>query len=159
MVVIVFFEVLQTLSIENAALFACILWSIWKQRNNKMWNDIVDKECCVLECASSLLYDWKAAKNASDLKFSVIGSNNEQQQTSVVKLKKPSLGIVKCNIDTFVHAKTEWFEPKCDVHIGEALGLLSARHWVHELQLGPIDFELDSKKVVDNFNYSNHDNT
>jgi len=35
------------------------------------------------------------------------------------------------------------------VHIGEALGLLSTIQWMHELRLGPIDFELDSKKVVD----------
>jgi hypothetical protein len=60
---------------------------------------------------------------------------------------------------TFVLAKTEWFDPKCDVHIGEALGLLLALHCAHELQLGPIDFELDTKKVVDHFNSSNHDNT
>jgi hypothetical protein len=119
-----------------------------------VWNDIVDTQCVVLERASSLLYDWKAVKNASGLKLSVIGSNMQQQQTRVVKWKKPSLGRMKCNIDasfpnhdnrvgigmrirddegTFVLAKTEWFEPKCDVHIGEALGLLSALHWVHEL--------------------------
>lgn len=42
-----------------------------------------------------------------------------------------------------------WFEPICDVHIGEALRLLTALKWVHELSLEPIDFELDVKKVVD----------
>jgi len=47
--------------------------------------------------------------------------------------------------------RMECFEHKHEVHIGEALGLLSALQWVHELRLGPIDFELDSKKVVDNF--------
>jgi hypothetical protein len=58
--------------------------------------------------------------------------------------------------------------PICDVHNGEALGLLSALKWmhelnlvpvdlgllsalkwVHELNLVPVDFELDSTKVVD----------
>jgi len=47
--------------------------------------------------------------------------------------------------------RTECFEHKHEVHIREALGLLSALQWVHELRLGPIDFELDSKKGVDNF--------
>jgi len=47
--------------------------------------------------------------------------------------------------------KIEWFNPGCEVHIGEALGLLSVLNWVHELQLGPVDFELDSKRVVDQF--------
>jgi len=58
------------------------------------------------------------------------------------------VGIGTCIRDdegTFVLAKTKWFKPKCDVHIGEALGLLSALYWVHELQLGPIDFELERR--------------
>jgi hypothetical protein len=74
------FQVLQTLSCENAALFACILWSIWKQRNNKVWNDIVDAQCFVLERASSLLYDWKAAKNASALKFPVTAATHSSSK-------------------------------------------------------------------------------
>jgi len=64
-----------------------------------------------------------------------------------VKWIKPIEGRFKCNIDvsfsqlsnrvgigvcirddtnTFVLAKTEWFTPICEVHVGEALGLLSA---------------------------------
>ena len=35
------------------------------------------------------------------------------------------------------------------MYIGEALRLLKALQWVHEL--GPTDFELDYKKVVDSF--------
>jgi ribonuclease HI len=45
------------------------------------------------------------------------------------------------------------------VKIGEALGLLSALNWVHELNLGPVDFELDSKVVVDNFHSNKIDDT
>ena len=90
--------------------------------------------------------------------------------TGLLRWKKLLLGRFKCNIDAsftgdkvgigvclrddsgaFVSAKTEWFSPKCDVHVGEALGLLSALKWVHELNLGPVDFESDSKIVVDNF--------
>jgi hypothetical protein len=39
--------------------------------------------------------------------------------------------------DAFVLAKTKCFNLKCDVYIGEALGILSALSWVHELSLGP----------------------
>lgn len=52
---------------------------------------------------------------------------------------------------TFMVAKSEWFSSMCDVHIGEASGLLSSLGWVHKLQLGPVNFELDSKRVVDRF--------
>jgi hypothetical protein len=34
----------------------------------------------------------------------------------------------------FILAKTEWFTPRCEVHIGEALRLLSTLSWVHELK-------------------------
>jgi ribonuclease HI len=59
----------------------------------------------------------------------------------------------------FILAKTEWFSPKSDVHVGEALGLLAALNWVHELNLGPVEFELDSKRVVDRFHSSSRDFT
>jgi hypothetical protein len=32
-----------------------------------------------------------------------------------------------------VIAKIEWFSPKCDVDVGEALDLVSTLTWVHEL--------------------------
>jgi len=59
----------------------------------------------------------------------------------------------------FVLAKIDWFSPICEVHIEEALGLISALEWVHELNLGPIDFEMDAKRVVDSFLSSQHDVT
>jgi hypothetical protein len=38
----VVFHILQQLSKNDAALFACILWSIWKQHNNQIWNNVID---------------------------------------------------------------------------------------------------------------------
>jgi hypothetical protein len=52
----------------------------------------------------------------------------------------------------FILAKPEWYTQRSEVHIGETLRLLSALNCVHELQLGPADFELDSKRVVGSFN-------
>jgi len=37
-----------------------------------------------------------------------------------------------------------------EVDVGEALGLLKAMEWVKDLQLWNMDFEVDSKAVVDN---------
>jgi hypothetical protein len=53
----------------------------------------------------------------------------------------------------FVLAKTNWFLLIVDVDIGEAMGLFLALKWVQDLQLPniDIDFELDSKRVVDKF--------
>ena len=52
-------------------------------------------------------------------------------------------------------ARTNCFSPTCDVHVGEALGLLFAMDWVHLLQLGTVDFEMDAKRVVEDV-YSTH---
>lgn len=101
----------------------------------------------MIERAKCLLADWEAVKIASAGKNSAHNYNTQQQQhNKEFKWKKPSPGRkMKCNIDasfpnhdnrvgigmcvrneegTFVLSKTEWFEPKCDVHIREALGLL-----------------------------------
>jgi hypothetical protein len=53
----------------------------------------------------------------------------------------------------FIVAKTEWYTLRSKVHIGEALRLLSALNWVHELQLGSVDLELDSKRMIHSFHY------
>jgi len=61
--------------------------------------------------------------------------------------------------ELFVLAKTEWFAPVCEVHVDKALRLLSTLEWVHQLHLGPIDFELDAKKVVNSFSSAHQDVT
>jgi len=176
----IIFHLLQVLSAEESALFATILWSIWKQRNNKIWNDVTDAQNFVLERASSLLYEWNATRNARLKNNDVNGNGEHSQSARVIKWSKRNRGRMKCNIDAsfpnnenkigigicirddegvFVIARTECLIPKCDVHIGEALGLLTAFQWVHELQLGPIEFELDSKKMVDSFGANRHDST
>jgi len=161
------FRILQDLSSGDASLFAFILWSIWKQRNNHVWNNVTDVQAFLLERAESLLYEWTAARNVKIRTDSGGTRMQKQQQNQRFKWHKPSTDRFKCNADAsfpnndnrvgigvcirdeegaFVLAKTECFEHKHEVHIGEALGFLSALQRVHELRLGPIDFELDSKE-------------
>jgi hypothetical protein len=87
--------------------------------------------------------------------------------------KKLALGRLKCNVDVsfsdelncvgygmcirddtwnFVMARTMWSNPEYSSDIGEALVLSHAIHWVRDLQLTNVDFELDAKKVVDYYN-------
>jgi len=62
-------------------------------------------------------------------------------------------------IYTFVLVKTEWFTSISEVHVDEALGLLSDLEWVYQLHLGPINFELDTKKMMNSFSPANQDVT
>jgi len=160
------FNMLQVLNGGDAALFCCTLWSIWKQRNNKVWNEVIDTQRFVFERAKTLPDDWKTTKDFRQ------PTSSMQRPVQYPRWQKPMEGRFKCNIDasfskhlnrvgigtcirddssSFVLARTEWFSPLCDVHVGEALGLLSALEWVHLLQLEPINFELDAKRAVDSF--------
>ena len=88
-----------------------------------------------------MLHDWQDAHRFRNT------SCAQPPQEGNVKQIKPPEGRFKCNIDasfsqlsnrvgievcirddtdTFVLAKNEWFTPVCEVHVGEALGLLSA---------------------------------
>ncbi|GAU18498.1 hypothetical protein TSUD_366810 [Trifolium subterraneum] len=171
----VIFTLLQQVDKDKTGIFAIIIWSIWNQRNDKVWRNKDTPQQTVILRAMNFLNDWK---NIISVQTST--SVDMQAETTLTKWKKPSPGRIKCNIDVafpsntnligigicirdetgaFVRAKTEWFEPKCEVHVGEALGFLSALRWVHELNLGPVDFELDSKLMVDSSRYHRKDFT
>jgi hypothetical protein len=102
----IIFNLLQGLNNEDVAQVVAILWSIWKQRNRgSAWN-------------KSLIGRLKCNIDAFFTR------------------DKVDIGV--CLIDAsgaFVIAKMKWFLPICDVHVGEALGLLSALNWVHEFNL------------------------
>jgi len=56
----------------------------------------------------------------------------------------------------FLFARILWSQPIWSTKIGDALELLHAINWVHDLQINNIDFELDANIVVDYFNNGNH---
>jgi hypothetical protein len=65
-------------------------------------------------------------------------------------LSKVGIGVcIRDDEGRFVHAKTEWFSPMVDVDLGEAMRLLTTMQWIIDLQLLNMDFEMDSKTVVD----------
>jgi len=90
---VVIFNVLQVITADDATLFGCVLWRIWKQRNNKIWNDITDAQSYVFDRAKTMLKDWKTTRSIQDT------SSNRQQSKRNVKWMKPNAGRVKCNID------------------------------------------------------------
>jgi hypothetical protein len=158
------FSILQSLNHEQMEFFCVMVWSIWKRRNNKVWDNVVDSDQAVIERANHLITGWR---NAQKLRNLANTAPTDPQQTVWVK---PNSGRYKCNVDAsfsfnrnkvglgmcirddhgrFVAARTQWLEPILDVEIGEAIGLLQALKWVNELQLYDIDFEMDCKRIVD----------
>ncbi|GAU17471.1 hypothetical protein TSUD_340140 [Trifolium subterraneum] len=156
--------ILQSLNKEQQEIFSVLLWSIWKRRNAKVWDNITESNTNVYERAQHLLTSWKQAQQTRSY------ANTPQPIQQRTNWEKPSQGRYKCNIDAsfssthnkvgigmcirddqgrYVAAKTEWLEPILDVEIGEAMGLFSAVKWVDELRLSDVDFEMDCKRVVD----------
>jgi len=55
------FELLHQLSQEFSQRFAAILWSLWKHRNLKLWQDVTETYALVVDRACHLMEDWYAA--------------------------------------------------------------------------------------------------
>jgi hypothetical protein len=75
---------------EDATLFGCVLWSIWKQRNNKLWNGVVDTQTYVVNQVKTMLYEWLVA--------CLMRNTSLPKQASNVKWTKPTTERFKCSI-------------------------------------------------------------
>ncbi|XP_058783747.1 uncharacterized protein LOC131658475 [Vicia villosa] len=157
---------------EEQATFSTILWSLWKCRNNLIWNQTEESKYHICNRAMNLLVGWRKAQTTRN------PPNPQSNSSADTTWRKPAIGRLKCNIDasfsnnkvgigacirddkgSFIAARTEWFSPITEVAVGEALGLLSSIKWVNELGYDNMDFELDAKSVVDNVNRSSPNNT
>jgi ribonuclease HI len=61
------FYLLQNLSEEQSQRLATILWSLWKHRNLKVWEDVTETCDVVVERARVLLEDWQLANGLRTL--------------------------------------------------------------------------------------------
>jgi hypothetical protein len=87
------FSVLQVLTADACTLFCTILWSLWQQRNNKIWRNHNEPVRVVMDRANNMLSDWSAAQ----IKRS---RQHQQQQTgNAARWMKPSQDRYKCNVD------------------------------------------------------------
>jgi len=186
----IIFALLQELPKEKAEQVAKNLWSLWKSRNLRIWQNTSETTQTITARARQVLADWREANSrkmaagaagviadlTADNSLQIAGG--QRVLSSVGQWAKPQYGRLKCNIDAafsehlnrvgvglcirdsvgnFIKAKTLWTNPICAPDLGEALGLLQAIHWVHELQLSNVDFKMDAKKVVDYFNKGSND--
>jgi ribonuclease HI len=158
------FTLLQHFNVEESQRFAVTIWSLWKHRNLKLWQDVEETPAQVVDRAFHLIEDWRAANSVTE--------RSSGPNAPIHGWQRPQPGRMKCNIDasfsdslnrtgigmcirdtdgTFVLAKTLHFSPRCSVPLGEAMGLFFAVHWLRDLRLDHVDFALDSQIVTHAF--------
>ncbi|XP_024634347.2 uncharacterized protein [Medicago truncatula] len=164
----IIFNLLHNLSAAQIENIVTIMWSIWKARNLKLWQQVSNSFTAILERAKHLLDGWRKANRKrvpimSDNQALLPSASNSSNNTNI-RWRKPESGRYKCNVDAsfptminkvgfgmcirdsdenHVRSKTMWFNPTCSVDVGEALTLHHAIRWIHELQLLNVDFEVD----------------
>lgn len=144
--------------------FSMVLWNVWRQRNEKVWNNTHKNIVTTVSLATKYLCDWLATKHLSNAEI-----NNKEPWSGCLKWHRPPSSFVKCNVDAafFLQANDMglgiivWDDkgnvlvyhssviPGCaSIREGEALGLLDAIPWVWTLGFSKIIFELGAKVVV-----------
>ncbi|CAJ2653028.1 unnamed protein product [Trifolium pratense] len=150
---------------DTAGLFAVLLWVLWNNRNDKVWNGSTEAGRSLGLKARQLWCEWYSVQTQWQQR-----PGAEQQQQQVLTWQKPPTGWYKCNADagfynelnkssagwclrdhtgSFVKAGTIWNEGKCSIIEGEALALLEAMKAVKDRGITHAIFETDSKNVVD----------
>jgi hypothetical protein len=101
------------LSKEQSQRLATILWSLWKHRNLKVWEDVTETCAVVVERARVLLEDWQLANGLRTLDQPVLQGVQQASATGTAAVHTPSVAAIrdqlswkppaqgrfKCNID------------------------------------------------------------
>jgi hypothetical protein len=94
-------EVIHNICSSNdkdvAGLFATLIWVVWNNRNNCVWNDTKESGRNLGDKARQLWEEWFSAQQIQ------AGQQVITQQNQVVRWQKPPEGWYKCNVDAGFH--------------------------------------------------------
>jgi ribonuclease HI len=140
---------------------ALILWAVWRNRNEKVWNGATDSGRSIGITAMQQWQQWSSVQHQHA---------SVQQQQHTLTWQKPPMNWFKCNVDAgfnmvqnratvgwcvrdhggnFNMAGTLWQEGKFTVLEGEANALLEALKVLQQKGYSHVIFETDCKGVVD----------
>ncbi|GAU28887.1 hypothetical protein TSUD_293390 [Trifolium subterraneum] len=151
-------------SSDTVGRVAMLLWCIWQNRNDKLWNDNVQMPRQIGRHAFDAWNDWYSVHK--------LQSNNVSRTTEadVVRWEKSSLDWVKCNVDVafvsgsgrtsmglcfrdnsghFMSGMTQWQQTVISFVEGEAWALLLAMEEARHRGLNRVQFESDSKVLIE----------
>ncbi|GAU34839.1 hypothetical protein TSUD_259190 [Trifolium subterraneum] len=146
---------------DTAGKIAMLIWVLWNNRNNWVWNNIKENGQQLGYKAIYLWNEWNEVQTTAN------STRNSEQQ--VLHWQKPQLPWLKCNVDagfhqqlgrtsvgwcvrdargSFVLAGSSWINCRCSVTEGEALAVLAAMKELHERGYSNVIFETDSQIVA-----------
>ncbi|CAH9135001.1 unnamed protein product, partial [Cuscuta epithymum] len=152
-------HVFRTRDVEQCSLFVMLLWSIWKARNVKVWEQ---KEVTVEGIVSEAKAFWEGWRRAQEGVF-----RTSQQHGGVMSWKRPEEGRLKLNTDASVLpgniSGLGWVVRDsggffvaggvntchgCSPAVAEALSIREALSWLKQQGWDNIDVESDSIQII-----------
>jgi ribonuclease HI len=147
---------------ETAGKAAMLLWILWKNRNNWVWNQEKELGQHLGYKAMALWYEWKAVQQVSS-------AGTQQVQQQHLSWQPPPRGKYKCNVDVGIHKDarktsfgwclrdhrgnfvvggSSWINGTCSSNEGEAIALLEAMREVQHRGYNNVIFETDAQNIV-----------
>jgi hypothetical protein len=106
----VIFTLLVDLPTAQKQTFAATVWSLWKHRNLKVWEDVTGVVAVVVDRAHVLITDWQIANNSTPERRTAAATAPSMHQSHNLAVdaipavhqsvwQKPAPGRLKCNVD------------------------------------------------------------
>ncbi|KAK2450022.1 hypothetical protein QL285_009162 [Trifolium repens] len=135
------FSICSTTDKDTAGVFVVLLWVLWSNRNNKVWNEVTEPGRLLGLKARHYWDEWNFVHTVQ------LGMINPKQQQQFVRWEKPLSGWYKCNVDAafhqapnktsiiwclrdhlgrFIMAGTTWIDGSCSIEEGESVALIEA---------------------------------
>jgi ribonuclease HI len=148
--------------VDEAGKVATLLWLLWQNRNNWIWNNEKELGQQLGIKAMQMWHDWKAVQR-------VYAVENRQEQQHIRSWQAPPQGIFKCNVDAGLHVVSRrtsagwcvrdfrgyyvlggssWIHGICSSNVGEALALLGAMQELQQRGFHNVIFETDAHNIV-----------
>ncbi|GAU41854.1 hypothetical protein TSUD_366010 [Trifolium subterraneum] len=135
------FAICSNGSSDTVGRVAMLLWCIWQNRNDKLWNDNIQMPRQIGRHAFDAWNDWYSVHKLQ---------SNNVSGTTEADLVRTSMGFCfRDNSGHFMAGMTQWQQTVTSSVEGEAWALLLAMEEARHRGLNRVQFESDSKVLIE----------